>query len=88
MHIGNIVTVGINNQPFIKKLGSNGYTTIPVDDLPQVSVLIERLRNEVPFGSVSQFFSDSVRIVRRTDNEYVSPDERILVVLEETQEIL
>ena len=36
MHIGNIVTVGIDNKPFIKKLGDNGYTIFPVDDIPQV----------------------------------------------------
>lgn len=36
MHIGTIVTVGIDNKPFLKKLGSNGYTTISVDDISQV----------------------------------------------------
>ena len=36
MHISNIVTVGIDNKPFINKLGKNGYTIIPVDNIPQV----------------------------------------------------
>ena len=36
MHIGNIVTVGIDNQAFKKKLGERGYTVIPVDDINKV----------------------------------------------------
>ena len=36
MHIGNIATVGIDNQAFKKKLGGLGYSVIPVDDIHQV----------------------------------------------------
>lgn len=36
MHIGNIVTVGIDNQAFQKKLEGQGYNVIPVNDLHKV----------------------------------------------------
>lgn len=58
MHIGNIVTVGIDNQPFINNLEKKGYTVIPVDDIPQVLDVNDQFDLMLVRGSLLVDFSN------------------------------